>query len=144
MNEAPKHDVQLLESGEDAPESFESSEEAFDFIAPAIHDTVVLPRLDPIGFGWHNGDEPQVQRKLPGFIAFIRPIHQQAHGPVGFAHGTDQFPAFGRVVCLTRRQGKRYGRASIRGNHMNLGCPSASRLADGLGAVFFNAPVPSG
>ena len=144
MNEAHKHDVQLLESGEDAPESLEPSEEAFDFIAPAIHDTVVFPRLDPIGFGWHNGDEPQVQRKLPGFLALIRPIHQQAHGPIWFTHGTDQFAAFWRVVCLTRRQRKRYGRSSIRGNHMNLGCPSASGLADGLGAVFFNAPVPSG
>ncbi len=41
-------------------------------------------------------------------------------------------------------QGKRYGRASIRGNHMNLGGPSAPGFADGLWAVFFKAPVPSG
>jgi hypothetical protein len=27
---------------------------------------------------------------------------------------------------------------------MNLGVPSAARLADGLRAVFFSAPVPSG
>ena len=27
---------------------------------------------------------------------------------------------------------------------MNLGGPTATGLADGLGSVFFNAPVPSG
>ena len=45
---------------------------------------------------------------------------------------------------LARGEGERYGRSSIRGNHMNLGGPSAAGLADGLGAVFFRAPVPSG
>ena len=43
-----------------------------------------------------------------------------------------------------RERGERYGCSSIRGNHMNLGGPTASGLADGLGSVFFNAPVPSG
>jgi hypothetical protein len=144
MDESHKHDVQLLESGEDAPEPLKPSEQALDFIASAIHDTVILPRFNPVGFGRHNGDEAQVQRKLPGFLAFICPVHQQAHGPVGFAHCAEQPAAFGRIVGLARRQCKRYGRASIRGNHMNLGCPSASGPSDGLGAVFFNAPVPSG
>ena len=37
---------------------------------------------------------------------------------------------------LTGRQAERHGRSSIRGNHMNLGVPSASGLADGLPAVF--------
>jgi len=40
-------------------------------------------------------------------------------------------------VVLAGRQRKRYGRASIRGNHMNLGGPSAARLANGLRTVFF-------
>lgn len=63
MNKAHKHDVQLLEPGEDGPKSFKPSEEALDFIASAIHDTVVLPELAPIGFGWDNRDEPQIQRE---------------------------------------------------------------------------------
>ena len=41
MDEAHKHHVQLLESGEDASESFESSEQALNFIASAVHDPVV-------------------------------------------------------------------------------------------------------
>ena len=57
--------------------------EAFYLIASVMHNTVVYPRLDPIRFGWHNGNESQVQLKLPGFPALIRPIHQQAHGTVG-------------------------------------------------------------
>src|SRR6478752_8413804 len=57
---------------------------------------------------------------------------------------TQQLPAFWTVVCLSRGQRERYGRSSIRGNHMNLGGPSPARFADGLRAVFFSAPVPSG
>jgi hypothetical protein len=45
---------------------------------------------------------------------------------------------------LARGQGKCQGCSSIRGNQMNLGGPSAAGSADGLPAVFFNAPVPSG
>src|ERR1700761_2164512 len=45
---------------------------------------------------------------------------------------------------MAGRQGEGYGRSSIRGNQMNLGVPSAARLADGLRSVFFRAPVPSG
>ena len=33
---------------------------------------------------------------------------------------------------------------SIRGNHMNLGVPSAAGLSNRLRAVFLKAPVPSG
>ena len=55
-----------------------------------------------------------------------------------------QSAPFRRVVGLSGREGERYGCSSIRGNHMNLGGPTATGLADGLGSVFFNAPVPSG
>ena len=48
----------------------------------------------------------------------------------------------GFAIC--RSLSRMNGRSSIRGNHMNLGGPSAARLANGLGAVFFRAPVPSG
>jgi transposase len=47
-------------------------------------------------------------------------------------------------VGIARGQREGYGRPSIRGNQMHLGVPSAARLADGLGSVFFRAPVPSG
>jgi hypothetical protein len=48
-----------------------------------------------------------------------------------------------RIVVVTRRKSKNYGRSSIRGNHMNLGIPSAAGFADDLRSVLFRAPVPS-
>src|ERR1700676_1328926 len=60
------------------------------------------------------------------------------------ADATQQFTSFDRIGSLACGEREGYGRSSIRGNHMNLGGPSAARFSDGLGAVFFNAPVPSG
>jgi hypothetical protein len=44
------------------------------------------------------------------------------------------------IVGLARRQGKRQGCSSIRGNQMNLGGPAAAGAADGLRAVFLTPP----
>ena len=48
----------------------------------------------------------------------------------------EQLASLRRVVGLSRGERKRYRRASIRGNHMNLGGPSATGLADRLGSFF--------
>ena len=56
----------------------------------------------------------------------------------------EQLAALRGVVRLAGREREGYRRASICGNHMNLGGPSAARFADRLRTVFFNAPVPSG
>ena len=45
---------------------------------------------------------------------------------------------------LSGREREAEGRALICGNHVNLGCESSVRAADGLRLVFFNAPVPLG
>ena len=55
-----------------------------------------------------------------------------------------QLASFRRVVGLSGGEGEHQSRSSICGNHMNLGGPSSTGLADGLRSVFFNAPVPSG
>ena len=49
-----------------------------------------------------------------------------------------------RIVIVAGRQREYYSRSSIRGNHMNLGVPSTARLSNGLGSLFFKAPVLSG
>jgi hypothetical protein len=41
------------------------------------------------------------------------------------------------VVGVAWRKRKSHGRSSIRGNHMNLGGPSAAAFADRLRSVFF-------
>ena len=98
----------------------------------------------PIRLRRYHRDHPQIQRQLPCFIAFIGPVHQQRqplrHRSQGFQQGASRR----RIVRVAGRKRENYSRSSIRGNHMNLGVPSASRFADGLRSVFFNAPVPSG
>lgn len=47
MDEGDEYDVEFVESGEDAPESLQSAEQSFNFIAFAIHNTVVLLGRDP-------------------------------------------------------------------------------------------------
>jgi hypothetical protein len=54
-----------------------------------------------------------------------------------------QGTSFWSITCLAERRCERYGCSSIRGNHMNLGGPTASRFSDGLRS-FISAPVPSG
>jgi hypothetical protein len=86
----------------------------------------------------------QIEHQLPGFIAFVGAVHQQwkalRHGAQLFQQG----PPMRRIVVVSGRQRKRYGRSSIRRNHMNLGIPSAAGFSNGLWSVFFKAPVPSG
>ena len=129
---------------EDSPKTLESAEQAFDLIASLVHGAIVFPRRDPILFGRNNRDEPKIECELPGFISFVCPIHQQMQRPGSLTQIAEQLATLGRIVGLAGRQCKRYGRSSIRGNHMNLGGPSSTGFANGLGAVFFSAPVPSG
>ena len=144
MNKRHEHHVELLESREDTAKALESAKQPLDFIAPLVHLTIVLPGLDPVGLGRHNRDEPQVQSQLTGFVPLISTIHQQVNRPLRPAQFAQQLASFSRIVHLPRRKRERYCRSSIRGNHMNLGCPASAGLPDGLRAVFFSAPVPSG
>jgi len=144
VDEGHEHEIEFLEPREDAAKALESTEQPFDLIAPLVHDTVVFPRRHSILLGWYDGDEAKIERQLPRLVAFVCPVHQQVQRPRRLAQIAQQFAPLRRVVRLAGRQRERYGRSSIRGNHMNLGGPSAAGLADGLGAVFFRAPVPSG
>jgi len=42
-----------------------------------------------------------------------------------------------RIVVVAGRQSEDYSRSSIRGNHMNLGVPSAAGFSNSLWSVFF-------
>ena len=144
MNECHKHHVELLESREDAPESLETAKQAFDLVAPLVHLAIVLPGRDSIRLRWHDRDETQVQCQLPGLLAFVGTVHQQMDRPTGLAQTVQERAALGRIVRLAWRECEGDGGSSIRGNQMNLGSPSAAGLSNGLLAVFFSAPVPSG
>src|ERR1035437_5296305 len=87
---------------------------------------------------------PKIQRQLPGFVVFVGAIHDQMQGRGQRSNAAQHDAALLRVGGLAGRERETYRRSSIRGNQMNLGGPSAAGFSDGLGAVFFNAPVPSG
>jgi len=144
MNKRGEHHVELLEAGEDPAEAFETTKQSFNFVSPFVDRLAVMPSSDAVGLGRYDGRESQVEGQLPGFIALVGPIHDQMHRAVRATQLRKEPATFGRIMRLARRQTKRYCRSSIRGNHMNLGGPSSSGLADGLRAVFFSAPVPSG
>jgi len=76
VDKGHEHDIELLEPREDSAETFESTEQPFDLIAPLVHDLVVLPRRDSILFGWYHRDETKVECELPSLVAFVRPVHQ--------------------------------------------------------------------
>lgn len=64
-------------------------------------------------------------------------LHGQDMPVVGRLYMTfEQCSSVRRVAGLTGRERERYGCSSIRGNHMNLGCPSSAGFADGLRSIF--------
>ena len=134
--EAEEEDIELFEPGEDSAEAFESSEQALDLVAFLVEGAVVFPGFDAIGLRRNHRNHAQAEHQLPGLVALVGPIHQHRQA---FRHRPklgQQGASFGRVVRIAGRQGEGYRRSSIRGNQMNLGVPSAARLADGLRPVF--------
>ena len=57
----------------------------FDLIASLVHGAVVFPRRDAILLGWNDGDEPKIERELPGLVPFVCAVHQEMERPWGFA-----------------------------------------------------------
>ncbi len=148
VEECPEHDVELVEAGEDTSEALEPSEEPLDFVAALVEVSVIGPRRDAIGFWRDDGRKAEVECELPGLVAFIGAVHEQRQAcerpDALLVPRFEQGTAFGRIMRLSARQAEGQGRSLIRGNHMNLGVPSASGLADGLRPLFLGAPVPSG
>src|ERR1700688_75089 len=144
MNKRGEHDVELLETGEDPTVALQAPEEPFDFVSTLVNLLAVFPGIYPGGQRRHYRREAQVKCQLAGLVALIGAIHDQVHRAIGSAQRGQQLAAFGAVASLSGRERESYCRSSIRGNHMNFGGPSSSGFADGLRAVFFSAPVPSG
>src|ERR687892_1417034 len=123
---------------------FEPAEQALDLVAPAIEAAVVGPGVEAVGVGRYDRLEAELQHQLPGLVAFVSPVHHHRHLFGASMPAGEQLASFGGIVRLSGRQGEGQGHSFIRGNQMKLGGPAAARLADGLRAVFFRAPVPSG
>ena len=140
IDEGDEHYIQFVESREDAPEAFKTAEQSFHFVSAFVHFPIVFPRFKAIALWRNNGNETQIQRQLPCLIAFVGLVHPQVQWPIGWPKALEQGSPLRCITGLSGRKLECYGRSSIRGNHMNLGSPSGSALADSLGS-FFNAPV---
>ena len=73
-------------------------------------------------------------------IKYDRRMAEEPHR----AAGLQEFSSVWRVSRLAGGKLEHQGAPSIRGNQMNLGGASTPGSANGLRAVFFSAPVPSG
>ncbi len=62
--ESEKDAIEFLEPAEDASVTFEPSKQSFDLIPFAIQGAVVAPRINTIGFAWHNQHHAQFQHQL--------------------------------------------------------------------------------
>ena len=120
------------------------NQRVFDFVAAFIPGFAVSPGLNASRKRWNHRYEAKLQSQLSSFVAFIRPVHQQPAVPRQVRQRAQQLASRRSIVGLSGGQRERDGTPSIRGNHMNFGGPPASGFADGLRAVFFRAPVPSG
>lgn len=142
--ECHEHDIEFVEATEDPAKTFEPAEQPLDFIATPIPGFLDSLRLNTPWVRWNNRNEPQIESQLSGLVALVCGVHDQSAALGKSREGTHQIAARRCVTRLAWRQGERDGAPSIRGNHTNFGCPSTSGATDGLRAVFFSAPVPSG
>ena len=142
--ECHEHGIELVEAAEDAAKALEPAEQPLDLVSAAVPGLAVRPGCDPSRERRNDWGEAEIEGELAGFIAFICSIHDDAATRRQLWQGPQQVAAGWGIAGLPSCQGERDGGPSIRGNHMNFGGPSGSGLADGLGAVFFRAPVPSG
>jgi hypothetical protein len=144
VDEAQEDHIELLEAREDATEALQAAKQPLYLIAFAVYGLVQLPRLQTIGTGWHDRNVAKIQYQLQGGVVVVGGVHDQVHGRGQRSDAGQKFAAVHCVGGLARGERGGYSGSSIRGNQMNLGGPSATGFADGLPAVFFNAPVPSG
>ena len=136
--------IELVIAREYSSIPLQSTEQALHFIPSLVQLLVILPRFHATFQWWNNRREPHIERQSACLVARICAIHHQRRIPLLWPQPVEQFAPLRPIVGLARRERERYGCPIIRGNHMKLGGPSTSGLADGLWSVFLAAPVPSG
>ena len=77
VKESGEHHIEFIETREDAPEALEPTEEPLDFVAAAVEQVVLFPRLQTGPTGRHDGNPSKIQRQLAGLIVLIGAIDQQ-------------------------------------------------------------------
>jgi len=94
--------VQFVAAEGNAMEALEAAEEAFDFVAPAIADTVVGPGPAAVGLGRDDRMVTELSGQSPGGVVFVGAVHDQGRRAASRSESLQQFASAGRVVALTR------------------------------------------
>ena len=100
VKKSEEHHIEFIETREDAPEAFEPTEEPLDFVAAAVEQAVVFPRLQTAPTGRHDGNPSKIQRQLAGLIVLIGAIHQQRYRLGQRPQSGQQIAALHSVVRL--------------------------------------------
>ena len=136
--------VELLKAREDTPKPLQPAEQPLDFVAPLVHLPVVLPGSGSGAEGRNNRREPQRQCKLRVSLpSYARSINRYGFRPFNPRRANSLRPSGASWACPGERENVTAVRG-IRGNHMNLGGPTASGFADGTGVRFFYRTGPIG
>lgn len=144
MYEGDEHQIELVESTEDSAKSLQPPKQSFDLVTLLVDLAIVFPGLQSLGIGRHDRIEAQLQRQLPRVVSLIGAVHDQVAMSLGTGQRAHQRSTGRPISGLPRTQGEGEDTAIIRGSQMNFGGPATSGSTDGLCAVFFRAPVPSG
>ncbi len=137
MNEEDEYNLQFVEPRDYSAKTLKPSKQPFDVISLRVQLAAVLPDRKPVAFRRNHRFPTQVEHKLSCVIVFIGLIqdHFGAIPPTVFPC-FQPFSSCRRVTGLPRREGKGYRSVVADGNPVNVGCPSASGLADRLRTVF--------
>src|ERR1700679_3085106 len=102
MDEAEKHDIELIEPGKDATEALQAAEQSFHFVTTLVHFSVIRPRLKTIAFRGNNGNKAKVERQLACLITFVSLVHQQVQWLINRAKALQQSTPHRSITSLPR------------------------------------------
>ena len=144
MDKGQKDSVEFIIAGENAAKTFDAAKKPFNLIALFVQLLIIVPRIFAIAFRRNYGYIAKLHSQSSGLIPFIGSIHQEVNRMVSWTELPQKGSAFRTIAAVASRQ-REYYPISIRcGDHMKFGVPSAPCSPDGLCAVFFKAPIPSG
>ena len=143
--EAQENDIQLIVPRSNATKPFDPAEKTFDLVSSLVKLHIIRPGFLRVALGRNDRLQPTFFRKTTCRHSTIGLIHQQfASRRQQLLQPLYQLAAFRTVMSIAGREMKNQRTVGTRGNQMNLGGPSSTRLADRLRPPFFRAPVPSG
>ena len=144
VDKRQKDNIKFIIACKNTAKSFETAKEPLDLITLFVQLFIIVPRIFAVAFWRNDRYIAEFLRQSPCLVSFIGPVHQKINRMVSRTELPQKGAPFRSIAAVSCGQRKYYPIPVRCGDHMKLGVPSAPRLSDGLRAVFFKAPVPSG